>query len=104
MSNFFNYVKFFKKWANVPRSPLLQKDALTSNTALPAHKYSSTPLQIPEYWKYSPKLLSRGTIATMLRISRHARPTYTVLENVLILHQDITEATLIFLRVHMICK
>ena len=22
MSNFFNYVKFFKKWANMPRSPL----------------------------------------------------------------------------------
>ena len=21
MSNFFKYVKFFKKWANVPRSP-----------------------------------------------------------------------------------
>ena len=23
MSNFFKYVKFFKKWANVPRSPLI---------------------------------------------------------------------------------
>ena len=23
MSNFFKYVKFFKKWANVPRSPLV---------------------------------------------------------------------------------
>ena len=39
MSNFFNYVKFFKKWANVPRSPLHGK-TMSINTVL--HSFIQT--------------------------------------------------------------